>query len=204
VLSTYTSSTRRPQLTGFTLIELLVGLAIVVSLAAALAPVWLSLERAGANEGDRAISFVQGRVAVARLERDLRLAGAAGCPFPTTCAILEALPSQVVLLERGAEGTAPSIIEWEIAKGSLMRRVGRCPASRPVAFAHSLYSDNKTMLEHLDASSELAYVVNGVRVPGPVAAGDLALVDFVVLAVATKPAPAPGQVPISTTARVGR
>jgi prepilin-type N-terminal cleavage/methylation domain-containing protein len=191
-------------LDGFTLIELLVGLAIALSLACAIAPLWLSLERAGASEAERTISQVQGRVATARLERDLRLAGAAGCLFLTTCPILEASPSQVVFLERGAQGTAPAIIEWEIANGSLMRRVGRCPASRPSAFAHSLYDDNKTMLEQLQPGSKLAYVVDGVNVSGSVTAGDLGLVDSVVLNIVADPSPGPGDVQISTIARVAR
>jgi len=199
-----TSNPGRSLLDGFTLIELLIGLAIALALAVAIAPLWLSLEKAGAGEADCTIGLLQGRVAGARFERDLRLAGAAGCLFPTTCPILQASPSQVVFLERGTEGAAPTIIEWEITQGSLMRRVGRCPASRPSAFAHSLYDDNKTMLEQLQPRSSLAYVVDGVRVSGPVTVGDLVLIDSVELNIAANPAQGPGEVEICASARVAR
>ncbi len=90
---------------GFSLIELMVGLALAAGLAVAASCVWLSLATAGANEGDLTVKSLQGRVAVARFERDLRLASADGCPFASNAAVLEASASQVVFLLRS--GTRP-------------------------------------------------------------------------------------------------
>lgn len=185
------------------MIELLVGLAIIAVLLAALAPLWLALERAGAGDSDLTVCFVQGRVAVARLERDLRLAGAAGSSFPTTCALLQAGPKQVVFLERAAGGP-PSLIEWEIVGGALMRRTGRCPAGPPAAFAHSLYTDSKTMLERLSGESRFAYQVNGTECAGPLGEEDLGLVDSVLMTLKVGAPSGVGAVCIGSKARVAR
>jgi prepilin-type N-terminal cleavage/methylation domain-containing protein len=114
-----------PPNAGFTLVELLVGLALSVSLALAVAPLWLSLEGTGTRAADRTVWVVQERVAVTRLERDLRLAGAEECAFSIAGPVLEASGSQVVFLARSCAESAESevtIVEWEIARGSLMRR----------------------------------------------------------------------------------
>jgi Tfp pilus assembly protein PilW len=58
---------------GFSVVELLVGLALALCLATAAAPLWLSLESAGVQEAERTVQWLQGRVALARLERDLWL-----------------------------------------------------------------------------------------------------------------------------------
>jgi len=163
------------------LVELLVALALSVSLAMAVAPLWISLMSTGTRETDRTIWLLQERVAAARFERDLRLAGAEGCLFPVAGALLEASGSQVVLLERAADCSAPVIVEWEITRGSLMRRWGACPTRRPVTFQHSLYEDNKTMLEQVGAGSLFTYIVEGVERPAPIAETDLASVETVVL-----------------------
>ena len=166
---------------GFTLVELLVALALSVSLAMAVAPLWISLMSTGTRETDRTVWLLQQRVAAARFERDLRLAGAERCLFPVAGALLEASGSQVVLLQRATDGSIPLIVEWEITRGSLMRRWGTCPTRRPVAFPHSLYQDNKTMLEQVGARSSFTYVVKGVEQPAPVADTDLASVETVIL-----------------------
>ena len=163
------------------MVELLVALALSVSLAMAVAPLWISLMSTGTRETDRTIWLLQERVAAARFERDLRLAGAEGCLFPVAGALLEASGSQVVLLERAADCSAPVIVEWEITRGSLMRRWGACPTRRPVTFQHSLYEDNKTMLEQVGAGSLFTYIVEGVERPAPIAETDLASVEKVVL-----------------------
>ena len=46
---------------GFTLIELLIGLALALCVAAAAAPLWLSLERTGSRETDKTVESLQGR-----------------------------------------------------------------------------------------------------------------------------------------------
>lgn len=163
------------------MVELLVSIALSVTLAMALAPLWISLTSTGARTTDRTVWLVQQRVAAARLERDLRLAGGGDCLFPTTGALLEASGSQVVLLQRAADGSTPLIVEWEIVRGALMRRWGRCPHARPVAFQHSLYQDHKTMLEDVGVGSSFTYVVRGVDQPAPVAESDLQGVETVVL-----------------------
>jgi hypothetical protein len=74
----------------------------------------------------------------------------------------------------------PQLIEWEIVNGSLMRRSGPCPATRPSVYSHALFSDNKTMLENVDpAQSRLSYFVGGSAPPGPIPDEDLGFVDQV-------------------------
>lgn len=146
---------------GFTALELLLGIMLTVTLALGIAPLVSSFDRIGTRETDRGVRLIQSRVAVARLERDLRMATAGGCPFGVEGAILEATPSQVVFLGRrvGVEGL--NIIEWEIVGSSLMRRWGPCPSEMPESFPHSLYVDNKTMLEGLGNDASFTFVVGG-------------------------------------------
>ena len=190
--------------TGFTLIELLVGLALALCIAAAAAPLWLSLERTGSRETDKTVQSLQGRVAVARLERDLRLASAAGCPFSVTVPVLEASPSQVVFLERTGEDDAPILVEWEITNRALMRRWGFCPEVRPTDFRHSLFRDHKTMLEDIDPESSFAYVLGDAVLPGPIPAEDLDAIEAVILDGDIVSDDGRGSVEVLTTARVAR
>ncbi|OFW60568.1 MAG: hypothetical protein A2133_11950 [Actinobacteria bacterium RBG_16_64_13] len=153
---------------------------------------------------DRTVGAVQGRVAVSRLERDLRLASAGGCPFAAAGPVLEASASQVVFLRRAATGSKPILVEWEVVGGSLMRRWGPCPDETPSTYPHSNFSDNKTMLENLGNGSSLEYVVNGMLVSPPVAGTDLAAIDAVVLTLQIGRGPAHVNDSMVTTGRVGR
>jgi type II secretory pathway pseudopilin PulG len=189
---------------GFSVIELILGLALTLCLALAVAPLWLSIQAAGAREGDQTVRLLQARVAVARFERDLRLASAAGCPFSLSGPVLAASGSQVVFLERGTAGTPPILVEWEIVNGALMRRRGVCPLERPAAFSHSLYVDNKTMLEGVKPGSVLSYFAGGVAIDPSAGVVDLSAVDTVVVELQTA---ADGAIPpVRVTARglVGR
>lgn len=168
---------------GFSLIELLLALALTLCLALAVAPVWASVQSRSVRDGDGVISLLQGRVAASRMERDLRLASAMSCPFKVDGPILQGSASQVVFLTTGSPGEPPAIVEWEVTGGALMRRKGACPATRPTAFPHSLYSDNKTMLEGIIAGASFGYSVGGVDAGAPVAPEDLSLVDLVALKV---------------------
>lgn len=194
---------------GFTLVELLVGLAMVLFIAAAVGPLWVTLEGAGASEADRTVQSLQGRVAVARFERDLRLASAAGCPFAVATPILEASTSQIVFLTRTTEESpgedgAPLLVEWEIAAGVLMRRWGSCPASRPLEYRHSLYLDHKTMLEDVGAGSSFAYVVDGEMTAGPISGEDLGAIGAVILDAQVIGEEGRRTVKAATTARVAQ
>jgi Prokaryotic N-terminal methylation motif len=190
---------------GFTLIELLLGLFLALCLALGVAPVWVSFQSLGVRESDETIWTLQGRVAIARLEKDLRLAGADHCPFATGASVLDATPTRVVFLTRELDSTAPVLVEWELVNGSLMRRWGPCPGSRPSVFIHSLYSDNKTMLEGADpARSAFSYTVAGKRVAAPISATDLLLVDSVDLVLNARPLAGGGAPSVKTSALVGR
>ena len=205
MLSTSISKARQPAREwAFTLVELLVGLSIAICLATAIAPVWLSFQRTGEGQTDSTIWFLQARVAIARFERDLRLAGAAGCRFPVAGPVLEASASQVVLLERDAEGMPPIVVEWEIVNGALMRRWRPCPQAEPDIFAHSAYSDNKTMLDGVSSPSCIKYLIGGRQVAAPAAEADLASIEAVVLDLAGTATPKGPTVRESTTTWVGR
>jgi hypothetical protein len=188
---------------AFTLVELMIGLTLAVCLAVAVAPVWVSLERGGADDADETIWFLQSRVALARFERDLRLSGAARCPFVVETSVLQATMSQMVLLERGVDGSPPVIVEWEIVKGSLMRRTGMCPQTRPTVFNHSIYIDSKTMIENLRSGSRFQYLARGKAVAVPASPSNVTSITAVVLELVGGISGAPGEVRVSTTARVG-
>jgi prepilin-type N-terminal cleavage/methylation domain-containing protein len=168
-----------PWEAGFSLIELLVGLSLTLIVAMAALALWEGLERTGAGTADRMVRLIQGRVAVARLSRDLRLASAHGCPFVVSGALLEASSEHVVLLTRSGDSGDLLLVEWELVGGSLMRRRGSCPATRPAAIAHSLFVDNKTMIEDLRPGSRFHFFASGVEVGSPVSAGYLAAIDEV-------------------------
>lgn len=190
---------------GFSLIEILLGLSLALCLALGVAPVWVSFQSLGVREGDETIWALQGRVAGARLERDLRLVGLQHCPFATGAVVLQATVSQVVLLVSNPESAAPLLVEWEITGGSLMRRWGPCPATLPSTFSHSLYSDNKTMLENLDTSqSGFSYRVAGRSVACPVSTADLPLVDGLMVELAPGSTGGSGEDAVKVSGQVGR
>ena len=191
-------------LLAFTVVELMIGISIAACLAIAIAPLWLSWERLGDGETDQTIWFVQTRVAIARFERDLRQAGAARCPFAASSSILEATASQLVLLERTADGSPPVLVEWEIVKGSLMRRWGRCPERMPNVFSHSGYLDSKTMLEGVRAGSRFAYHVGDRELESPVDPSELDSVDAVALVLVGGAPGVRGEASVRSTGQVGR
>ena len=189
---------------GFSLIEVLLGLSLALCLTLGLAPVWVSFQSLDVSEGDATLWALQGRVAAARLEKDVRLAGPQMCAFPTGATVLQATASQVVLLVSTNGSAAPILVEWELVNGSLMRRWGACPAVRPSTFAHSLYPDSKTMLENVDtAQSGFSYEVAGWDA-GTVQAADLPLVDRVSLRVVERGQGAVGETSVVAGALVGR
>jgi Tfp pilus assembly protein PilV len=172
---------------GFSLLELLIGLSLTVCVALAVAPLWTSLEAKAKADGDRAIVLLQQRVAIARLERDLRAASAAGSLFPASCALLQATPHQIVLLAASASDGGTYLVEWEVTGGAIMRRRGPCPAAIPAAFPHSLYTDSKTMLENVASSTHFVFTSSsGAAVVDPVEGDTLLRVTTVVLQGATR------------------
>lgn len=118
--------------------------------------------------------------------------------------VLQATAKQVVFLGCSETTIGSCLIEWEISGPSLMRRWGPCPSSRPVAFVHSLYVDNKSMLEGLSGDAHLSYLVNGASVDGSVPNSDLAWVEAVVLSAGGRDSGGHWRGQVSTTARVGR
>jgi type II secretory pathway pseudopilin PulG len=196
---------RRPgRQTGFSLIEVVLGIALALCLALRLAPVWLSFEALAAREGDATVWASQGRVAVARLEKDARLAGFDECSFQASSVVLQASSSQVVLLVKDPGSSVPILVEWEIASGALMRRWGPCPDIRPAVFPHSLYIDSKTMLDGVDTTrSAFAYSV-ARRSVEQVGAADLQSIDGVRMDI-VRLCDGPGvAAAFGTLARVGR
>lgn len=185
------------------MVEVLVGLFIAVCLAAAIAPVSLALQKAGEDETDGMIWFLQARVAIARFEKDMRLASGAGCPFPSVSMVLQASPTQVIILRRTGDESPPIIVEWEIVNGSLMRRWGRCPDVAPTIFPHSLYVDHKTMLEDVSNASRLSYWANG-SVFDSVPPDDLAQIEEVTIELRGSVAGRAKDVVVESKARVGR
>ncbi len=190
---------------GFTVIELMVGVAMAVSVALALAPVWLSWMRVGDAQIDQVVWFAQSRVAVARFERDMRQASAAGCPFRIGGALLDASPTQVVLLVRGKDDAAvPLVVEWEITKTGLMRRWRTCPQARPAVWTHSGYVDSKTMMSDVSPLSEFVYYAGGRRLDQPVAKSALDRLTHVAMDIAGPGGTLAGEVAAHTIAGVGR
>jgi prepilin-type N-terminal cleavage/methylation domain-containing protein len=189
---------------GFTLIELILGLSLAVVLALAVAPLWISLQGESARESDQTLRFLQGRVAVSRFERDLRLASAAGCPFPLTAPMVEATGSRVVFVTRPLTGVSPIVVEWEIVGGSLMRRWGPCPSTRTVAQAGTAYRDNKTMLEGVQSGSSFSFIVDGITQVSPGSEAELAAIESVSLDLRAKGDGARSPVRVVSEARVGR
>ena len=189
---------------GFGVIEVVLGLFLALCLALAVAPLLTSLQRTGVEQADRSVQAVQARVAFGRFERDMRLAGGSGCPFPTSGALLEAGVSRVILLVPSEVDSTPIIVEWEITGSNLMRRWGPCPSTRPGVFTTSLFVDNKTMLEGVRTGSHLSYLIGERIVVAPLARAELAAVDKVVLELWAAPSGLSSPAIIRTTGRVGR
>ena len=166
---------------GFSLIELLVYLGIVAAVASSALPLWLALQGRSAASTDQTIRLVSARVAIARLERDLRLASGVHSPEPGCAALLEASPTQVVALTRTQDGTGLELVEWELVDGALMRRRGLWTGTSTGPFPHSAYFDHKTMLEGVVQPSGFRYLCDGVALPAPVAGPRLSQVTTVVL-----------------------
>jgi hypothetical protein len=189
---------------GFTAMELILGITLALLVIMALAPLWLSLQRSGTWEADRVIKVMQARVAIARLERDLRLATAGGCLFSTSEAVLEATPTQVVFLCRGTDDGDLLIVEWEVSEGRLMRRWGWCPPSRPTTYTNPLYIDHKTMFEEVAEGSGFCYSVCGRPRLGPISKEELSLIDAVTMRLSVLGDAGAWSSGLSTTAPVGR
>ncbi len=190
---------------GFSLIEVLLGLSLALCLALGVAPLWVSSQSLGVREGDETIWVLQARVAIARFERDLRLAGPQNCPFATGTAVLQATPSQVILLVATSGSTVPLLVEWELVNGSLMRRWGVCPATHPSTFGHALYADNKTMLENVDTTRSIfKYLVASCAAAAPLSGTDLPLVDAVTVELSADPRQAFPPAHVIASGPVGR
>ena len=192
------------HLQGFTLIELLLGLALGLLLTMAVAPLLTSLQARGVEEADRSVQVLQARVAIARFERDLRLASAERCAFAVDGPVLDAGTSRVVLLVRSDDGSAPILVEWEVSGSSLMRRWGPCPASRPTSVTTSLFVDHKTMLAGVTPASRFTFYAGAEELPTPVTAAKAAQVDRVLLDLRIAPSGSSYSQSVRSLARVGR
>jgi prepilin-type N-terminal cleavage/methylation domain-containing protein len=184
---------------GFSLLELLMALSLTVCVALAVAPLWTSLETKAKVDGDRAITLLQERVMIARLDRDVRAASAACSMFPTSSALIQAAPSQIVLLCASSATEVPYLVEWEVANGAIMRRRGPCPRAIPGSVPHSLYTDNKTMLENVASSTRFAFTsASGKILAQPISGDGLSLVATVLLQGAARVPGAPAMSPQAT------
>lgn len=197
-------SWRHAKMSGFTAMEVLVGITLTLLLALGVAPLVLAMQTSGLREGDRSVAVLQGRVAVARLERDLRMATADGCPFQTGGSILHAGDRQVVFLSSCSTAETLVVVEWELVGTTLMRRWGTCPAESPGAFPHSMYVDNKTMLAGVGPESMFTYVLDGGWTTEEVAGRDLCRIGVVGLSCKGVDEDAEWSTLIEMKARVGR
>lgn len=189
---------------GFSLIEILVALVISLLLALAVAPLWFGLESSSAHAADRATVAGQSRVALARLERDLRTAVAEPLGRADGAAILRATPREVVLLVRA--GSAVDVVEWEVVGGALMRRCGPWLTQDLASLSHSWYSDHKTMLQGLLQSTDFSYLARGTQSEEVDAGPDRAAIEVVRLIGAVSPqgSGTRDSVVVRMWARVGR
>jgi len=166
---------------GFTIMELVVGVSLALLLALGVGPLVLFIQSSGSLEGDRSVAFMQGRVSGARLERDLRTASAEDCPFKVDGPVLQANDRQVVFLSRCSDDETLVMVEWEVVGSRLMRRWAACPTQKPLSFVHSLYVDNKTMLEGVGSDATFAYALDGGSSLAEVTERDLSKVAVVSL-----------------------
>jgi prepilin-type N-terminal cleavage/methylation domain-containing protein len=192
---------------GFSLIELLVGLALSLMLALAIAPLWTTASKVTVEGADRVVATFQARTAVARLERDLRLASALGGVGLECAPVVEADEHHVVVVTRSAANATPELVEWELVGGSLMRRRGPWAGIPAGGVSHSLFNDHKTMLEGLTAGGSFAYLSGARVLVGDATPERDAITDVVIqgAAVVGARADAPGAlVPFHATMRVAR
>lgn len=166
---------------GFSLVELLWALVLTGLLISSVGPCWIGLQKAGIGQSDRAIAVVQGRVASARLEQDLRQAGTRDVSFKADGPLLRCEPNEVVFIAKENADAPPKLLEWEVSSGKLMRRWGSCPVSRPQSITHSLYADNKSMIEGVASGAGFHYVLIDGAALSSVPADELYLVDKVQL-----------------------
>ena len=153
---------------GFTLLELLLALALTVTLAAAVLPVWTGLLEYQTAASDHVIDLAQGRVAGARLVRDLRLASAADMAQAGGVALLRAEEEELVLLSQvGVEGGL-ELVEWELDGSRLVRRRSPWSGPLPDSIGHGAFIDHKTMLEGVSGDARFAYMAGGIRLLTPV------------------------------------
>ena len=194
-----------PSAGGFSLLELLLGLGLTLLLAAGLVPAWASFQNRATGASDHVVGVVAARVALARLERDLRLASAAGSSTLAGAPLLEATPTELVVLTRDLGGAAFEIVEWEAVGGRLMRRRAVWTGSVPVDFSHGLYRDHKTVLEGLPSEGALfSYRLGAFDAGAPIAPADLPLVTAVAVRGSVRPAPAAGSIALDRILIVGR
>ena len=166
---------------GFTAMELMVGVSLAVLITLGVGPLVVSIQSSSSLEGDRSVAVLQGRVAAARLERDLRMATAEGCPFEVEGPILQASDRQIVFLSVCSDTETLLVVEWELAGSVLMRRWRVCPTEKPVSLVHALYIDNKTMLEGVGADATFTYALDDGYPAADVAERDLFRVAIVSL-----------------------
>jgi prepilin-type N-terminal cleavage/methylation domain-containing protein len=192
---------------GFSLIELLVGLVLSLMLALAIAPLWTTASKLTVEGADRVMATFQARTAVARLERDLRLASALGGVGLECAPVVEADEHHLVVVTRSAANATPELVEWELVGGSLMRRRGPWAGIPAGGVSHSLFNDHKTMLEGLAAGGSFAYL-SGARVLAGNATPERDAITEVVIqgaAIVGARAEVPGAlVPFRATMRVAR
>ncbi|MHB1343359.1 MAG: prepilin-type N-terminal cleavage/methylation domain-containing protein [Thermoleophilia bacterium] len=162
---------------GFTLLEVLVALVLSLVILLGTAPLWVTTVRTGVASQELLVDVERWRVVSARLERDLRMASAAGIKGLGCVPLLEATPSRLVLVTRSAGGPEPEIVAWEFAGGSLMRRRMPVPAEGPSPTI-SGFPDNKTMLEGVDGGV-FFYSMGGLGLGTNLSTEDLTLVDAV-------------------------
>jgi prepilin-type N-terminal cleavage/methylation domain-containing protein len=147
---------------GFSLVELLLAVLISVLLALSVAPLWFSLQQVAAEAADDVTLVGQSRVALSRLERDLRLATRTVPELGGVGPILAADASQIVLVVRPLDAGPPLAVEWEIVGSALMRRKGAVSGPLAGPPAHAWYTDHKTMLDGLRSGSGFRYFVGGL------------------------------------------
>jgi type II secretory pathway pseudopilin PulG len=191
---------------GMTLLELLFATSLTLLLVAALAPAWLSFQATTIGTTDHVVSLLQSRVALARLERDLRLATAEDESTSACSAMVEADANQFVVLTRSGADMTRELVEWEFTGGTMMRRRVPWSGGPPSTVTHSLFSDNKTMLEGVQPGATFRYLDRGKSVLGQTGPVDRTLIESVRISAFLRPPASPRAkaVPWSADISVGR
>jgi hypothetical protein len=109
-----------------------------------------------------------------------RQCGSLGVAYSVEGPILSALPGEVDLLLPGDADTPSRIVEWEVVSGKLMRRWGPTTMTRPDEISHSLFVDNKSMLEGLGECAFTYRLADG-RTVSTASGDELGRVEAVVL-----------------------